>query len=376
MQLPRRQFFRQMATGIAAGAVLPVIGKSAWSGNWRAMQAGTAGSQIHLDANENPYGPSRSALDALRGDAPQANRYAKHEYAELADAIAAKHGVKAERVVLGCGSSENLAMAAPVFLGPGKTLFVASPTFELIVSEAEDTKTQVISLPLTSTHAHDLEGVLARTTPSGSGVVYICNPNNPTGTLTPRADLDTFLTKLPAGYTVIVDEAYHHFVGATPAYTSFLDKPVDDERVIVLRTFSKIYGMAGIRCGYSVAAPAVAKKMAAQQMKWGMSVLTARAALAAWNDADSVRMGAARNAADRAEFFAQIKKRGLTAIPSETNFAMIRAGRPAPEVIAHFKKNSVLIGRPFPPLTDYVRVSLGLPAEMQEFWRVWDAMAA
>jgi histidinol-phosphate aminotransferase len=362
-----------MATGICAGAVLPVIGKSAWSGNWRAMQAGTAGTQIHLDANENPYGPSLSALEALKLDTSLANRYAKHEYADLVDAIAATHRVKAEQVILGCGSSENLGMTANVFLGPGKTLFVASPTFELIVREAEDSGTQVVSLPLTKTYAHDLDGILARAGTS-SGVVYICNPNNPTATLTPRADLEAFLRTLPLTFTVIIDEAYHHFVGPTPAYTSFLDRPVDDERIIVLRTFSKIYGMAGIRAGYAVAAPATARKLAAQQLKFGMSVLTAKAALAAWNDTGSVRTGAARNATDRAELFIQGKKRGLVLIPSETNFAMIDAGRPAPDVIAHFKKNNVLIGRPFPPMTNYARVSLGLPAEMQEFWRVWDLM--
>jgi len=365
-----------MATGIAAGAVLPMLGKSAWTGNWRAMQAGTAGSQIHLDANENPYGPSLSALDVLRGDASLANRYAKHEYSDLVDAIAAKHAVKAEQVVLGCGSSENLGMAADVFLGPGKTLFVASPTFELIVSQANNNKSQIVSLPLTKDYAHDLDAVLARAAGASSGVVYICNPNNPTGTLTPRADLEAFLQKLPAGFTVVIDEAYHHFVSATPAYTSFLDRPVDDGRVIVLRTFSKIYGMAGIRAGYAVAPPATARKLAAEQLKYGMSVLTARAALAAWNDTDSVRTGAARNAADRAEFYSQAKKRGLALIPSETNFIMVKSGHPAPDVIAHFKKNGVLIGRPFPPLTDYARVSLGLPAEMQEFWRVWDLMPA
>ena len=375
MRVARRQFFKQIATGIAAGAALPLAGQSAWAGNWRALQAGGAGGPIRLDANENPYGPSQSALDALKGDTAIANRYAKHEYADLVDAIAAKHGVKSEQVVLGCGSSENLSMAAAVYLGPGKTLLVASPTFELIVTEAKDSGTNVVSLPLTKTYAHDLDAMLQATAGTAGGVVYICNPNNPTGTLTPRQDIETLLRKLPREYMVIVDEAYHHFVGATPAYASFLDKPVDDERVIVLRTFSKIYGMAGIRCGYSVSSPAVAKRMSAQQVKWGMSVLTAKAALAAWNDPDAVRAGAARNATDRAEFFSQGKKRGLTMIPSETNFAMIVAGRPAPDVIAYFRKNDVWIGRPFPPLLDHVRVSLGLPAEMREFWRVWDAMA-
>jgi histidinol-phosphate aminotransferase len=360
-----------MATGICATAVLPVLGESAWSGNWRALQAGMPGGPIRLDANENPYGPSPRALEALKLDASIANRYAKVEYDELVNAIAAKHGVKAEQVVLGCGSSENLRMAANVFLGPGKILLVATPTFELMVHQAEEMGTQVVSLPLTRDYAHDLDAVLARTA-GASGVVYICNPNNPTGTLTPRADLEAFLRKLPPSFSVVMDEAYHHFIGPTPAYASFLDRPVDDERVIVLRTFSKIYGMAGIRAGYAVAAPQTARRLAAQHLQYGMSVLTAKAALAAWSDTDSVRAGATRNANDRQEFFSQAKKRGLAVISSETNFVMFQTGRRAEDVIAYFKQNNVLIGRPFPPLTDYVRISLGLPAEMQEFWRVWD----
>ena len=352
-----------------------MLGESAWAGNWRALQTGIPGGPIRLDANENPYGPSPKALEVLKLDANLANRYAKAEYNELVDAIATRHGVKAEQVVLGCGSSEDLRMIANVFLGPGKTLLVASPTFEYMIHQAEEMGTQVVSLPLTRDWAHDVNAMLERTA-GAPGVVYICNPNNPTGTLTPRADLEAFLRKLPASFTVVMDEAYHHFVSATPAYTSFLDRPVDDERVIVLRTFSKIYGMAGIRAGYAVATPQTAKRLAAQHLQYGMSVLTARAALAAWNDTESVRTGAARNANDRQEFFNQAKRRGLAVIPSETNFVMVQSGRPAQDVIDHFKKNNVLIGRPFPPLTDYVRISLGLPAEMQEFWRVWDALPA
>jgi len=373
MPIARRQFFRQAATGICVTALLPALGKSAWAGNWRALQTGIPGGPIRLDANENPYGPSPKALEVLKLDANLANRYAKAEYNELVDAIASRHAVKAEQVVLGCGSSEDLRMIGNVFLGPGKTLFAASPTFEYMIHQAEEMGAQVVSLPLRRDYAHDLDAVLARAA-GASGVVYICNPNNPTGTLTPRADLEAFLRKLPSSFTVVMDEAYHHFIAPTPAYTSFLDRPVDDERVVVLRTFSKIYGMAGIRAGYAVAAPQTAKRLAAQHLQYGMSVLTARAALAAWNDTDSVRAGAARNASDRQEFFNQAKKRGLAVIPSETNFVMFQTGRHAEDVNAYFKKNNVWIGRPFPPLTDHVRVSFGLPSEMQEFWRVWDAL--
>src|SRR5271155_1715087 len=137
MAIARRQFFRQMFTGLGAAAALPALGESAWRGNWRTIQAGGPSGLVRLDANENAYGPCPQAFAALQGSAEMANRYPKTEYGDLLAAIAAKHGVGKERVVLGCGSSENLRMAVNAFLGPGKTLIMASPTFEFIGHLAE-----------------------------------------------------------------------------------------------------------------------------------------------------------------------------------------------------------------------------------------------
>jgi histidinol-phosphate aminotransferase len=375
MPIARRQFFRHMFTGLGAAAALPALGGPAWPGNWRTLQAGVPDGPIRLDSNENAYGPSPQAYAALVGSAAMANRYPKHEYEDLMGAIAARHGVKPEQVVLGCGSSEDLRMAAAALLEPGKTLLYASPTFEFIVHQAASTGAQMVPVPLTNNYAHDLDGMLARAA-GGSGLVYICNPNNPTGTLTPRQDLEAFLRKLPPSFSVLMDEAYHHFVAGSPDYVSFLDRPVDDPRVIVTRTFSKIYGLAGMRIGYAVTTPELARLLAARRMMFSVGVPAARAALAAWNDADAVPKGAARNAADRQEFYKQAKSRSLEVIESQTNFVMVRTGQPAQDVIEHFRQNNVLIGRPFPPMTDYVRVSLGTPTDMLEFWRVWDLLPA
>jgi len=364
-----------MFMGVGAAAALPVLGEHAWAANWRTLQAGGPSGPIRLDANENAYGPCPQAFAALQGSAEMANRYPKHEYGDLAEAIAAKHGVSKERVVLGCGSSENLRMAANAFLGPGKTLIYAEPTFEFMVGQAKANGTQVVSVPLTKNYAHDVDAMLARAA-GAAGVVYICNPNNPTGSLTPRHQLEALLAKLPPSFYVVMDEAYHHFAAGAPEYTSFLDRPVDDERLIVTRTFSKIYGLAGIRVGYAVASPEVAKLMSAQSAQYAISLPAARAALAAWNDWDTVRTGSARNANDRQEFYRQAKTRGLALIDSQTNFVMVQSGRPVKDVIDHFKANNVLIGRPFPPYTDYARISLGTPTDMEQFWRVWDLLPA
>jgi histidinol-phosphate aminotransferase len=140
-----------------------------------------------------------------------ANRYPDLEYKQLSQTIAALHGTSLDQVVLGCGSSEILRMAATVFLGPGKELILASPTFELIADEARRLAAGVVAVPLTKQHTHDLRKMLDAVGPS-TGLVYICNPNNPTATLTARQDLEAFLRDLPTTVPVVIDEAYHHYV--------------------------------------------------------------------------------------------------------------------------------------------------------------------
>jgi histidinol-phosphate aminotransferase len=163
-------------------------------------------------------------------------------------------------------------------------------------------------------------------------------------------------------------------VCSSDLYESFLDYPIDDPRIIVLRTFSKIYGLAGMRIGYAVSTPEIAKRLAAGFPIWSISVVSARAASAAVDDVDYVRLGVKRNTDDRQEFMNQVNARMLRAIDSHTNFVMLNPMRPPDEVIEHLRKNNILIGPKFPVLDKYIRVSLGTPGEMQAFWRVWDLM--
>jgi len=211
---------------------------------------------------------------------------------------------------------------------------------------------------------------------STSGLVYIVNPNNPTGTITPRKEIEALLGKLPSNVTVLIDEAYHHFASPSASYESFLDRPIGDSRVIVSRTFSKVYGLAGMRIGYAVDTPEIAKRLSTGFPIWSVSVVSARAACAALDDVDHLRLGVKRNAADRQEFMNQVNARMLRALDSQTNFVMVNPLRPPDEVIEHLKKNNILIGPKYPVLDKYIRVSLGTPGEMQAFWRVWDLMPA
>ena len=374
MQLSRRNFLRSMGLGTAAATSVqwPL---PAWSSTaaFEPARIKEPGGPIRLDNNENVYGPSRKTAAAIRAALGSVNRYPFNEYDGLIDRIARAHKVKTEQILLGCGSSEILRLAVAAFLGPGKQLIQASPTFESMDHYARSAGAEVISVPLTATFAHDLDAMLARTGTS-STLVYICNPNNPTASLTPRSDIESFIGKLPGNSYVLIDEAYHHYAGQSAMYASFLDRSVENERVIVSRTFSKIYGLAGLRLGYGIASARTAKQMNAYATIDNVNGVVVRAGLAALDDAPSVAEFVKRNEDARQEFFNQAMARMLKPIDSHTNFVMMNTHHPAEQVIEHFRKNNVLIGRRFPAMDSYIRVSFGTPDEMAAFWRVWDML--
>jgi len=264
-------------------------------------------------------------------------------------------------------------VAAQAFTGPGKKLIMASPTFEVMGHFAEAVGAEVVKVRLTSDFAHDLSAMLAAIG-GGAGLVYICNPNNPTASLTPRQQLDAFIGKLPAQAHVLIDEAYHHFVTASADYVSFLDRAASSDRVFAARTFSKAYGLAGLRLGYAVGPAPVIERMLKLMSPENSNISALRAAIAGLADEEGIRAAVERNAADRAEFMRQAGQRKLSPISSHANFAMMDVGRPVNGVIDDFKKRGILVGRPFPPFDSYLRVSFGRPAEMTEFWRVWDEL--
>jgi histidinol-phosphate aminotransferase len=399
MSLSRRDLLRNLGAGAMFGAAAPALRafplppsmEEALWGNSAAGASGgvSAAEPVLLYRNENPYGPSEKVVATMRESAAGGNRYPRTEYDTLVDKLAALHKVKREQIVLGCGSGEILCMAAMAFLKPGQKLVEAAPTFPALGKLAQTAGIEVVDVPLNKRYEHDLPAMLSKVEPSsaasssgtstsssGTGLVYIVNPNNPTGTITPRKDIEAFIAKLPAGVTVLIDEAYHHFATPGADYESFLDRPIGDPRVIVARTFSKIYGLAGMRIGYAVASPEIAKRLAAGFPGWSVSVISARAASAALDDVEHVRLGLTRNADDRQEFMTQAAARKLFVIPSQTNFVMMNPQRPPDEVIAHLKQHNILIGPKYPALDKYIRVSLGKPEEMKIFWQAWDLMPA
>jgi histidinol-phosphate aminotransferase len=372
MTTSRRGFLRSIGAGTAASAALqwPAFGLAS---AFEPPRAGQPEGPILLYSNENAYGPSAKVVDAIKSAADGVNRYPRMKYGSLIEHIAASHDVKPDQILLGAGSTEILRVAAFAFLGNDKQLIHASPTFEAMEHYARSAGAEAIPVPLTPVFAHDLSGMLSRATASTS-LVYICNPNNPTASLTPRKDLENFIAKLPASTVVVIDEAYHHFAGQSGSYASFIDHPIQDDRVIVARTFSKVYGMAGLRLGYAVASPKLIQQMRRFTNEDNINAIATYAAFTALSDPDSVNEQIRRNANDRQEFFNQAMARMLKPIDSHTNFVMMNTYHPTEDVIQHFRQHNILIGRRFPPMDTFIRVSLGRPEEMVAFWHAWDAL--
>ena len=369
MSLSRRSFLGTLgaASAMAVAAPLPLLSSPEPQHKPRGLDAGRL---VLLDSNENAYGMLPSALQAATAAVPNGNRYPEPEL--FVERVADYHKVNADRVIHGYGSSENIAMIVREFTGPSRKLITASPTYEMPAMHARQMGAQVVTVPLTATYAHDLDAMLSKVG-NDTGAIYICNPNNPTASITPRRDIETFLSKLPKDTYLVVDEAYHHFVDS-PDYVSFLDKPVDDPRLIVLRTFSKVYGMAGMRLGYSVQDPAVTKRMRRWHLALDGNAVALAAGSASLADDHAMHAAAARIIADRNAFMKEAARRKLKVIPSQANFVMVETGRPVRDVITHFRGHDVSIGRPFPPMVEYIRVSLGMPNEMDKFWQAWDAL--
>jgi histidinol-phosphate aminotransferase len=372
--LSRRQFFRAAAV---SAAVLPFSGELLISAEPQRRGGAPGGhdGQVILNSNENAYGPFPSAMKAMQDGLRYAHRYPDSHYDALWEALAQHHNVKTENIWLGCGSGDVLRMAAEEFTGPGRPLVMAAPSFEELGMYAQRTGAEIVKIPLrASDQAHDLGRMLAAAQGRPS-LVYVCNPNNPTASLTPRHEIEQFIKTLPSNATVIIDEAYHHFV-TEPSYKTFTDSSLDDPRVIVLRTFSKVYGLAGMRVGYGIGHPQTIEKLGKHYVYDNPNVVGTIGAISSLADSAGLTAATKRIVDDRSRFFAEAQKRRLKVIPSQANFMMFDSGKPVRQAIDFFKKQNVLIGRPFPPYDTHLRISLGLADEMKTFWRVWDQYSA
>ena len=328
---------------------------------------------VDLSSNENPYGPSPAALEAMTRSQAVACRYPDEAEWATAEAIARLHGVRPERVVLGSGSSEVLRLCDAAFLGPGKTVVAAEPTFEAVLHYAKVTTAEPVTVPLTADFRHDLPA-MARACDARTGVVYVCNPNNPTGTVVTGEEMLAFVEKVPATATVVVDEAYHHFVEA-PAYRSALELVDRFPNLVVARTFSKVYGMAGLRLGYGVTSAANAEALRAHAAWSNVNVAALAAAQASLADEGLVARQRERLNGTRRWLVAELERDGHRTIPSETNFVMIDAGGDVKPLIEALFAQGIRVGRRFAALPTWLRVTIGTLEEMRAFLKAFRAVA-
>jgi histidinol-phosphate aminotransferase len=321
---------------------------------------------VLINANENPLGPCGVACGAVNEVASQGGRYSDWLTTDLIKTFAAAEGLKPEYIRAFPGSSGPLHYSVLAFTSPAKSYVTADPGYEAGMHAAKATSARVVKVPLTSIHAHDVKAMLAAA--PDAGMFYICTPNNPTGTLTSHSDIEFLLANKPKDSIVMVDEAYIHFSDATTA----LDLVKADKDVVVLRTFSKIYGMAGLRCGFAIARPDLLEKMSAFSGWSAMPITAVAAATASLKDPQLVPDRKHINATIREATFEWLSKNGYSFVPSQSNCFMLDTKRPAKEVIAAMAARNVFIGRPWPVWPTHVRITVGTQSEMERFQAVLD----
>jgi histidinol-phosphate/aromatic aminotransferase/cobyric acid decarboxylase-like protein len=353
----RRNFFK-MAAMVAGAATMPFYDEPAMAQLSKIKNVPPGA--VMINANENPLGPCPEAMEAVRDIVVKGGRYLYSETDKLQSLLATQEGLDMESVRIFVGSSPALHQAVLAFTSPTRPLVTADPGYEAGGRAADFIGSPVIKVPLTATYAHDVKA-MAVASPT-AGLIYVCNPNNPTGTLTPKSDIEWLVANKPAGAIVMIDEAYTHLSDAP--FNS--DLVAQGKEVIVLRTFSKIYGMAGLRAGAAFARPDLMKKLSG----WGatmMPITGMAAASASLQVKDLVPTRRKIIAQVREDTFNFLEKNNYKYVPSVSNCFMVDTGKPGIQVVMALRKENVFVGRVWPAWPNHVRVTVGTADEMQKF---------
>lgn len=359
----RRDFSRVVSQTLACALGAPRFISASKAG--ATPDDAPSGGPLRLNFNESPYGPSPKAREAFAACGLTAARYPDHKYKEVQDALAELHGVARENILLGCGSTEILRVADAAFLAPGRNLVAAEPTFEAVLDYAKVTKAKAVKVPLTADYRHDLARMAAACT-SKTGLLYICNPNNPTGTIVSRDELAALLERVPATTLILMDEAYHHLVD-DPSYASALEWRGRYPNIVVARTFSKVYGMAGMRLGYAVGAKQTIAAMHEHILADNGNAAVLAAVLASLSDQAHVFEAQNKLIQARNWTHAELAKDKRRFIVSQGNFVMIDMGTDVKPIIEQFKQRNILVGRRFASMPNHLRVTIGTRPEMEQF---------
>jgi histidinol-phosphate aminotransferase len=368
--LTRRGFAARVGAALAVSRMLPEMAYAQRA----AIQGDLPKDMVWLNANENPLGPPKSSIDAMIDVLPSSGRYHYQEVHDFYAALARSEDLDAENILVGSGSSEMLHAAVDAFTAPDRPIVVMHPTYEGPPETARAMGRQVVQVPLLPDYAADVHKLAEEAGKSHAGLIYMCNPNNPTASITPKAAIAWLIQNLPPDTVLLIDEAYIHF-GESPDLESALPHVRQGKNVVVARTFSKIYGMAGLRAGFVCARPELIVRMRPFRNNV-LSVVAMRAVLAALAESRTlVPERRATNTRIRRELCAWLGERHLPYIEPQANFMMIDVGRNAREFITKMPPMGVAVGRPFPPLDNMLRVTIGTDSEMQKFrevfWRVY-----
>ncbi len=319
---------------------------------------------IRLSANENPYGPSPKVRQAMTETFNSVCRYPFGYYGELVDMLAEKHGVTKDHIILTAGSTEGLKIAGIVYGGEGTNIVAADPVFLALQNYSEQFGTYIHKVPVTKDMIHDLPTMEQRITQS-TRMVYVCNPNNPTSALQPARELEDFCNSVSQRTMVFADEAYFDYI-QDANYPSMVKLVQQGKNVIVARTFSKVYGLAGIRIGYLIARPDIISRLGKKSMA-GPNVLAIAAAKAALADKEFYQYSLEQNKVMMKMTMDTLDALKLKYVPSTCNFVFFHTGRPISEINEAYLKEGILVGRPFPPLIDWCRVSMGTLEQVEKF---------
>jgi histidinol-phosphate aminotransferase len=324
----------------------------------------------HLSSNENCWGPPESVMKAMNNAWKYSNRYGYPD-ANIVGEIAKHHGVKPENVLLTAGSGEVLDVVGTAFLPAGKKVLGVEPSYSSVYQHASSIKSTAIKLPLGKDYRQDMPAMIkaANAHAAELGFVYLCNPNNPTGIIVTKQEVKQLLDGLPQGMPVLIDEAYHHFVD-DPNYATSVPYVLEGRPVIIARTFSKIAALAGMRLGYAVSTAEIIAKLRPYSMG-SINALVKHGGAASLKDTAAQAEVKAKVMALRKKTTADLQAYGYETLPSETNFFMVSIGREIQPVIEEFRKKGVAVGRPFPPMTTHMRVSIGTAEEMDRFMKAF-----
>jgi histidinol-phosphate aminotransferase len=358
--LTRREFGR-VAALLTAGAALPFYNESALAQDIKAI-ANIPPDVVRLNANENPLGPCPAAIEAIRKIVPEGGRYGFGQSHAFVEALAAAEDLPTSHVLPSAGSSDPLHRAVLAFTSPSRPLVTANPGYEAPERAARFLGAKVIQVPLRKDYSHD--PIALCRADANAGVIYVCNPNNPTGTITRKEDIAAIVANKPKGCVVLIDEAYVHFASTA---ISAIPLVADGKDVMVLRSFSKLYGMAGLRAGAALARPDLLEKLRGYGGIGFLPATGMAGAIASLKDKTLVPERRKIVAEIREDLFAWMTKKGYAFIPSEANMVMIDGKRPGREIAAALLKHKVAIGRSWAALPNHVRVTIGTRDEMAKF---------